>query len=84
MINVQETKLEEVDPQRQYVLAGWQRICSAFGKDMAPYLPRILPHLLNIVETLIKERVKTLNDKFLDEDTKALDETEKINTYETE
>lgn len=50
LISVQDSQLEQVDPQKQYVLGGWQRLCVVFGKDIAPYLPRILPGLFKLIE----------------------------------
>lgn len=82
LISVQSSQFEQTDPQKQYVLAGWQRICTVFGKDIAPYLPKILPDLFTIVETLVEASIKTSNlDNLIDpEDDKDV----KINTYETE
>lgn len=64
------------------MLAGWQRICTVFGKDIAPYLPKIIPDLFAIVESLVESHIKTSNlDHLIDpEDDKEI----KINTYETE
>ena len=80
LITVQSSKFEQVDPQKQYVLAGWQRISTVFGKDLAPFLPRILPDLFNIVEGLVEASIKTSNlDNLIDpEDDKG---EIKINTY---
>lgn len=32
MIHIQESKFEQVDPQKSYILAGWQRLCLVYGK----------------------------------------------------
>lgn len=51
---------------------------------MVPYLPRILPNLLQIVENLMKSRVKTSTLESIEDATQGRDGTEKINTFETE
>lgn len=66
------------------MLAGWQRICTVFGKDLSPYLPKILPDLFKIVENLVEGSIKTSNlDHLIDPDDDKGGEI-KINTYETE
>lgn len=32
MIHMQESKFEQVDPQKSYILAGWQRLCLIYGQ----------------------------------------------------
>ena len=59
LISLQESQLEQVDPQKQYMLGGWQRLCLVFGTDLATYLPRVLPGLLNLVEGIIQSSVKS-------------------------
>lgn len=83
MILVQESQLEQVDPQKQYVLGGWQRLCVVFGKDIASYLPRILPSLFKLVEGIVESSIKVSSlDNIADFDD-GKDEI-KINTFETE
>jgi hypothetical protein len=50
MITVQDSQLEQVDPQKQYVLSGWQRLSAVYGKDLSQYLPQILPGLFKLIE----------------------------------
>lgn len=45
MIHMQESKFEQVDPQKSYILAGWQRLCLIYGQELGAYLDRILPSL---------------------------------------
>jgi hypothetical protein len=45
MIHIQESKFEQVDPQKSYLLAGWQRLCLIYGQELSAYLGRILPSL---------------------------------------
>jgi hypothetical protein len=61
LITVQDSQLEQVDPQKQYILGGWQRLCTVFGKDIAPYLPRILPGLFKLIEQVIESTIKSAN-----------------------
>ncbi len=49
LIRLQSSELEQVDPQKTYVLIGWQRLCLVLSKDLAPYLPAILPSLFKLV-----------------------------------
>lgn len=48
MIYIQQSKLEEKDPQRSYLLSAWQRICLKMKGDFAPYLAQILPSILQM------------------------------------
>ncbi len=43
-------------------MAGWQRLCTVYKKDLAPYLDRILPDLFKIVEKVINDELKAVND----------------------
>ena len=38
MIQLQSSTFEQVDPQKTYILAGWQRLCLVYGKELAAYL----------------------------------------------
>jgi len=55
MIQLQSSQFEQTDPQKTYILAGWQRLCLVYGKDLAAYLDRILPSLFVLVEKVIQE-----------------------------
>lgn len=72
-----------MDPQKQYVLGGWQRLCVVFGKDIGPYLPRILPGLFKLVEQIVETRIKASPFDTLVDPAEGKDEV-KINTFETE
>lgn len=45
--HIQETAVEDDDPIKPYLEQGWGRICRIIGKDFVPYLPAVLPPLLN-------------------------------------
>jgi hypothetical protein len=46
---LQSSQLEQIDPQKTYVLIGWQRLCLVMGKELVPYLPAIIPSLFKLV-----------------------------------
>lgn len=49
MINLQSSQFEQTDPQKSYILAGWQRLCLVYGRELAGSLDQILPSLFNLV-----------------------------------
>lgn len=44
--SLQESIMGEDDPVKQYLEQGWGRICRIIGKDFLPFLPIVLPPLL--------------------------------------
>lgn len=78
MVNIQESKLEDVDPQKSYLLSGWQRLCITMGPDFASYLPRVLPSLFKLLENIFSEKETSA------ETPESEEKKEDINTYETE
>ena len=48
MIMIQQSNLEQNDPQRSYLLSAWQRICLVMKTDFTPYLAEILPSILTM------------------------------------
>lgn len=53
LVEIQKNYIEEVDPQKMYLLSGWQRICLVLQEDFLPYLGEILPSLFDLVEQII-------------------------------
>jgi importin-5 len=49
MIRLQQSQFEQTDPQKTYILAGWQRLCLVYGRELAGYLDQILPSLFVLV-----------------------------------
>jgi hypothetical protein len=49
MINLQSSQFEQTDPQKSYILAGWQRLCLVYGRELGAYLENILPSLFTLV-----------------------------------
>lgn len=83
MIALQSSQLEQTDPQKSYILAGWQRLCLVYGRELGVYLDNILPSLFVLVENVIKEEINQINDDAKDIPKEG--ETEQnINTHDTE
>lgn len=57
MIQIQESKFEQTDPQKSYILSGWQRLCLVYGKELGIYLDRILPSLFALVQNVINNEI---------------------------
>jgi len=53
LVEIQKNYIDEVDPQKMYLLSGWQRICLVLQEDFEPYLNEILPSLFDLVEQII-------------------------------
>ena len=61
LIQLQSSQFEQTDPQKTYILAGWQRLCLVFGKELGGYLDKILPGLFALVEKVIQEEIAQVN-----------------------
>ncbi|KAK9729082.1 importin subunit beta-3 [Basidiobolus ranarum] len=46
LVKTQESVTEADDPQVSYLLAAWARVCKVLGQDFIPYLPVVMPPLL--------------------------------------
>ncbi len=46
--NIQQSITDEDDPQSQYLLHCWGRMCRVLGRDFVPYLPGVMPPLLEL------------------------------------
>jgi importin-5 len=46
--NVQQNIVDADDPQASYLLHCWGRMCRVLGKDFVPYLPAVMPPLLEL------------------------------------
>ncbi|KAJ6261803.1 Importin-5 [Drechslerella dactyloides] len=46
--NIQQNVTEPDDPQGQYLLHCWGRMCRVMGTDFLPYLPAVMPPLLEL------------------------------------
>jgi importin-5 len=54
MLQIQKNYIEDSDPQKSYLLSGWQRICIILQEDFVPFMDEILPSLFDLVERVIK------------------------------
>lgn len=61
LIRLQGSQFEQTDPQKTYILAGWQRLCLVYGKELASHLDQILPSLFVLVENVIREEIALVN-----------------------
>jgi len=58
MLAIQQNHIEESDPQKPYLLAGWQRLSSLLRQEFTPYLKEIVPSLFSLIEAIIKSYEK--------------------------
>jgi importin-5 len=82
MINLQSSQFEQTDPQKSYILAGWQRLCLVYGRELGSHLSNILPGLFVLVENVIREEILSLNDD--EKEVPKEGDDQNINTHDTE
>ncbi|CAG8558443.1 24474_t:CDS:10, partial [Racocetra persica] len=46
LVQTQQSVTEPDDPQTSYLIASWARVCKVLGVDFVPYLPIVMPPLL--------------------------------------
>ena len=80
MINLQSSQFEQTDPQKSYILAGWQRLCLVYGKELGSHLEHILPGLFLLVENVVREEIELIGEDLKEEE----DDGQNINTHDTE
>jgi len=56
MIKVQSQSVanDGADPQKSYIIAGWQRLCLTLGDKLGPFIDNIMPDLLRIADEPMK------------------------------
>lgn len=55
LINLQISGvLEAVDPQKPYILSGWQRLSLIFKEEMEGILPQMLPSLYKLIKSIFE------------------------------
>ena len=52
LVQIQEGSFETIDPQKSYVLSGWQRLCLVCPDMLGPYLNRVVPSLFKLVKVV--------------------------------
>ena len=75
MVNIQNNDItySETDPQKSYLLAGYQRLCKILGNQMGQFLPQIIPGLIKMASTpCLTEEVKSLGIKSYDKEESEL------------
>jgi hypothetical protein len=59
--NIQQSIVDADDPQSQYLLHCWGRMCRVLGQDFVPYLPGVMPPLLTVASA--KADIQLLEDE---------------------
>ncbi|EIT73173.1 armadillo-type protein [Aspergillus flavus] len=59
--NIQQNIVDADDPQSQYLLHCWGRMCRVLGQDFVPYLPGVMPPLLSVAAA--KADIQLLDDE---------------------
>ena len=59
--HIQQNIVDADDPQSQYLLHCWGRMCRVLGPDFVPYLPGVMPPLLTVAAA--KADIQLLDDE---------------------
>ncbi|CAG7918001.1 unnamed protein product [Penicillium olsonii] len=59
--HIQQNIVDADDPQSQYLLHCWGRMCRVLGRDFVPYLPGVMPPLLTVAAA--KADIQLLDDE---------------------
>jgi hypothetical protein len=59
--NVQSSLIDDDDPQEQYLLHCWGRMCRVLGQDFVPYLDAVMPPLTKLATA--KADIQLLDDE---------------------
>lgn len=59
--NIQQNITETDDPQSSYLLHCWGRMCRVLGQDFLPYLPGVIPPLMELASA--KADIQLLDDE---------------------
>lgn len=59
--NIQQSITEADDPQASYLLHCWGRMCRVLGSDFLPYLPGVVPPLMELASA--KADIQLLDDE---------------------
>ncbi|MCJ1382400.1 hypothetical protein MMC17_005513 [Xylographa soralifera] len=59
--HIQTNILDADDPQSQYLLHCWGRMCRVLGQDFIPYLPSVMPPLMELASA--KADIQLLDDE---------------------
>jgi hypothetical protein len=61
LANIQQSITDADDPQSQYLMHCWGRMCRVLGNDFLPYLPSVMPPLLELASA--KADIQLLEDE---------------------
>ncbi|KAL2115085.1 hypothetical protein VTJ04DRAFT_10748 [Mycothermus thermophilus] len=61
LANIQDSVQDPDDPQAQYLMHCWGRMCRVMGRAFLPYLPKVLPPLLELASA--KADIQLLDDE---------------------
>jgi importin-5 len=59
--NIQQSVVDADDPQASYLLHCWGRMCRVLGMDFVPYLPGVMPPLIELASA--KADIQLLEDQ---------------------
>ncbi|EXJ75736.1 uncharacterized protein A1O5_00243 [Cladophialophora psammophila CBS 110553] len=66
--NIQQNITDDDDPQSQYLLHCWGRMCRVLGSDFVPYLPGVMPPLLELAAAKADIQLIDNEDDVLEEE----------------
>lgn len=68
MVKIQDYSVNQdgADPQKSYIIAGWQRLCLTIGDKLAPYIDNIIPNLLKLAAEPIRNSANATDAKTTD------------------
>ncbi|EXJ64887.1 hypothetical protein A1O7_01226 [Cladophialophora yegresii CBS 114405] len=66
--NIQQNIADDDDPQSQYLLHCWGRMCRVLGSDFVPYLPGVMPPLLELAAAKADIQLIDSEDEAIDEE----------------
>jgi hypothetical protein len=61
LASIQQNITDSDDPQAQYLMHCWGRMCRVLGKDFLPFLPSVMPPLLELASA--KADIQLLDDE---------------------
>lgn len=61
LASIQQSITDSDDPQAQYLMHCWGRMCRVLGKDFLPFLPSVMPPLLELA--VAKADIQLLDDE---------------------
>lgn len=61
LANIQDSVQDPDDPQAQYLMHCWGRMCRVMGKAFLPYMPKVMPPLLELASA--KADIQLLDDE---------------------